>query len=122
LPRLPSDGGTYGEHDQSRGRPNVAGVSLRLRKNNVDNESHCKITASVPRVFERFRRKKKPTAGPMEMQRLGLDGLSRHQFCPGPLVAGLWREIGVDCMRDKDGDAKHTQDYHNHFNHFDAPY
>ena len=24
-------------------------------------------------------------------------------------------------MSDKDGDAKHTKDYGNHFNHFDGP-
>ena len=30
-------------------------------------------------------------------------------------------EISVDCMSDKDGDAKHTKDYGNHFNHFDGP-
>jgi hypothetical protein len=33
----------------------------------------------------------------------------------------LEREISIDRMCRKDGDAKHTQDYRNHFNHFDAP-
>jgi hypothetical protein len=50
LPPLPSGGGTHGEHDQSRGRPNVAGISLQLRKTNVDNGAVCKIAGLRSRV------------------------------------------------------------------------
>ena len=44
---------------------------------------------------------------------------------PPRLVQGhcrpLEREISVDRMCCKDGNAKHTQDYRDHFNHLDAP-
>jgi hypothetical protein len=31
------------------------------------------------------------------------------------------RQINVNRVSHKDGDAKHAQDYRDHFNHFDAP-
>jgi hypothetical protein len=33
----------------------------------------------------------------------------------------LGREIGLDCVSNKDGGAKQTQNYRDNFNHYDAP-